>query len=59
VRPIVAPTESIEAIANQLREAGFSRVRRLPDDEGEPTVLIEGEDGVFQLRALGPRRLIS
>ena len=57
--PIVAATESIEAIANQLREAGFAVFEGRPDDEGEPTVLIEGEDGIFQLRALGPRRLIS
>jgi len=57
--PIVAPRESIEAIANQLREAGFTVFEGCPDEEGEPTVLIEGEDGVFQLRALGPRRLIS
>ncbi len=57
--PIVAPRESIDAIANQLREAGFAVFEGQHDDEGEPTVLIEGEDGVFQLRALGPRRLIS
>jgi rhodanese-related sulfurtransferase len=57
--PIVAPTESIDAIASQLREAGFAVIAGRPDDEGEPTVLIEGEDGIFQLRSLGPRRLIS
>lgn len=57
--PIVAPTESIEAIASQLREAGFAVFEGQLDDEGEPTALIEGEDGIFQLRALGPRRLVS
>lgn len=57
--PVVAPSEAIDAIACQLREAGFAVFEGQLDDEGEPTALIEGEDGIFQLRALGPRRLVS